>query len=90
MFEWDDAKRLANRAKHGIDFLDVPAMVHGPILQRPARTVAGEDRFCVFGLIQGRVVAVVLTRRGAALRIISARRARSHEEAQFRDHAHSR
>ena len=25
-FEWDEAKRKANIAKHGIDFLDVPEM----------------------------------------------------------------
>ena len=25
-FEWDEAKRTANIAKHGIDFLDVPEM----------------------------------------------------------------
>ena len=25
-FEWDEAKRLANLRKHGIDFVDVPAV----------------------------------------------------------------
>ncbi|HML55821.1 MAG TPA: BrnT family toxin [Solidesulfovibrio magneticus] len=26
-FEWDEAKRLANLAKHGIDFLDAKAAI---------------------------------------------------------------
>jgi uncharacterized DUF497 family protein len=87
MFEWDERKRLSNLAKHGFDFLDVPSMFDGPVLRRPARSIGGEARFYVFGLIAGRVAAVILTRRGAGLRIISARRARSHEEAEFWDHA---
>jgi len=29
-FEWDEAKRHANIAKHGVDFLDAPEMFEGP------------------------------------------------------------
>lgn len=28
-YEWDEAKRLANLRKHGIDFADVPAVFDG-------------------------------------------------------------
>ncbi|MBI5714567.1 MAG: BrnT family toxin, partial [Chloroflexi bacterium] len=28
-FEWDEAKRLTNIKKHGIDFSDVPPMFDG-------------------------------------------------------------
>jgi len=31
-FEWDEAKRTANIAKHGIDFCDVPEMFTGLML----------------------------------------------------------
>jgi hypothetical protein len=28
-YEWDEAKRFANLRKHGIDFIDVPAIFGG-------------------------------------------------------------
>ncbi len=28
-FEWDEDKRLANLRKHGVDFVDVPAIFDG-------------------------------------------------------------
>lgn len=31
-FEWDEAKRLANLRKHGIDFLDVSIVFEGDTL----------------------------------------------------------
>ncbi len=31
-YEWDEAKRLANLRKHGIDFTDVPAVFDGDIV----------------------------------------------------------
>ena len=31
-FEWDEAKRLANIEKHGIDFADVPPMFDGDVI----------------------------------------------------------
>jgi len=29
-FEWDEAKRLANLDKHGIDFIDIPEVFDLP------------------------------------------------------------
>lgn len=51
-------------------------------LEIPART-QDEARWIVLGLIDGRVWAVIVTRRGQAIRIISVRRARSAEEALY-------
>jgi uncharacterized protein len=31
-FEWDEAKRLANLDKHGIDFVDIPEVFEGDIV----------------------------------------------------------
>ncbi len=31
-FEWDDAKRQLNIERHGIDFVDVPALFDGLIV----------------------------------------------------------
>jgi len=42
-FEWDEAKRSANIAKHGIDFVDVPEMFTGSIMVVPdARKIMGK------------------------------------------------
>ena len=83
-FEWDDAKRRSNPAKHGIDFLDARRLFDG----RPAVTTRSphpdEERYLTTGIIGGRFVTAVWTRREAAIRIISARRARDGEERAYR------
>lgn len=54
-FEWVDAKRRANIAKHRIDFLDVRALFDG----RPIFTITtrrnDEDRSVSTGNIDGRL-----------------------------------
>ena len=86
-FEWDEAKRSANIAKHGIDFVDVPEMFGGPMLVGPdVRKDYGEARQIGFGLIRGRLVAVVFTEREPeTIRIISARKANHREKIHFQE-----
>jgi len=86
-FEWDEAKRSANIAKHGVDFVDVPEMFGGPMLVLPdARKEYGEARQIGFGFIRGRLVTVVFTKRNPeTIRIISARKANDREKAQFKE-----
>ena len=86
-FEWDEAKRSANIAKHGIDFVDVPEMFGGPMLVGPdVRKDYGEARHIGFGFIDGRLVTVVFTKRKPeTIRIISARKANDREKAQFKE-----
>jgi len=80
-YEWDEAKRLANLHKHGIDFTDVSAVFDGDILTvEDNRYSYGEQRFVTFGLLQGRVIAVVHTERENSIRIISARKATKYEQ----------
>lgn len=80
-FEWDEAKRLANLRKHGIDFIDVPIVFEGDIVTvEDERFNYGEQRFVTFGLLQGRVVAIVHTEREECIRIISARKATKYEQ----------
>lgn len=80
-FEWDDAKRLSNLQKHGIDFIDIPPVFDGDILTvEDARYSYGEQRFVTFGLLQDRVVAVVHTERETRIRLISARKATRYEQ----------
>ena len=84
-FEWDETKRKANIAKHGIDFLDVPEMFGSLMLVgTDSRKDYGETRKGGFGFIRGRLIAVAFTERTPNLiRIISARKANTREEAHY-------
>jgi uncharacterized DUF497 family protein len=83
-FEWDEAKRRGNLAKHGVDFVDAQALFDG----RPVLTVlsprSGEERSATTGEIDGRFYTVISTQRGKRIRIISARRARDGEQRAYR------
>src|SRR5688572_15355602 len=81
-FVWDEPKSLANLLKHKIDFDDAIEIFYGePAFVRSNRY--GEERWIAIGELDGRLIAVVFTRRGNALRIISARRARKNEERTY-------
>jgi uncharacterized DUF497 family protein len=85
LFEWDEAKRLSNIEKHGIDFSDAFQMFD----RRPRLDIGsrrrGEDRFLSVALLDGRHATVVWISRGEdVIRIISFRRARRAEERQYR------
>jgi uncharacterized protein len=85
-FEWDDAKRLSNLQKHGIDFIDVPPLFDGEILTvEDTRYSYGEQRFITLGLLQGRLIAVVHTERDDRIRLISARKATKYEQRIYFD-----
>ena len=82
-FEFDPAKSVANKSKHGIDFDEVQALWDDPdLLEIPARTV-DEPRALVIGKIGERHWSGVITHRGDAIRIISARRSRPEEVALY-------
>jgi uncharacterized DUF497 family protein len=83
-FEWDEHKRRANIAKHGIDFADVEEVFR----DRGSRDALaggehGEVRRVRIGRFKSRVITVVYTMRGDVLRIISARNARRTERAFY-------
>ena len=87
-FEWDEEKRAANLAKHGLDFIDARLIWRGPVLDPASlRVVEGEIRPSALGMIgeDEIIVAVVYTARGDTLRIISARRARRNERKAYQD-----
>ena len=70
--EFDPAKRVANLAKHGLDFLDAPQAFKAEIARRPDMgRDYGEPRIVTLGLLRGRAVLVVWTPRGGARRVIS-------------------
>ncbi|GJD94804.1 BrnT family toxin [Methylobacterium iners] len=87
MIVWDEAKRIANLAKHGLDFavfedsFDFETSVNRPA--RPSRT--GRLRTKLIGMLEGRlVVAAIVSPLGTeALAIISLRRASASERMLY-------
>jgi len=83
-FEWDESKRISNLRKHGINFLDVSAVFSGLIVTiEDDRFDYGEERFVTFGLLQGRIIAIVHTESDDCIRIISARKATKYERQNY-------
>ncbi len=79
-FEWDEPKRRANLAKHGVDFDDIPeAFRHPRIEDYDHRHSGTEDRWKVLGYVKGRVVFFVYSERRGTKRIITARPATRQE-----------
>ena len=82
-FEFDAAKSESDRIKHGIDFAEAQSLWNDPmLLEIPAKT-EDEPRFLVIGLINGKHWSAVVTYRGANIRLISVRRARTEEVALY-------
>jgi uncharacterized protein len=79
--EWDEAKRLANFEKHGLDFADAAIVLSSLGFEiEDARADYGEPRFRYFGFLRGFVVLVVYSLRQDVYRIISMRKATPYEE----------
>ena len=78
-FEFDPKKSDANKAKHGIDFIEAQALWDDvDYLEIPAKT-ADETRFLVIGRIGEKHWTGIITYRNDNIRIISFRRARNEE-----------
>ena len=84
-FEWDENKERKNIEKHGIDFDQAKSIWNGPILEVAGVQHSGEERVVAIGTHENICFAVVYTRRGEKIRIISARRARRKERAHYQN-----
>lgn len=83
-FEWDEAKRRTNRAKHGLDFADLEKFDWSdPVTFADDRKDYGELRLIALSGYAGALHAVVFTTRGANVRIISFRRANRKEVKRY-------
>lgn len=83
-FEWDEAKRRTNVAKHGIDFADLEPLFDGlTVTMLDNRFDYGEARFVTFGILNGIVLMVVHTETDTVIRLISARKAAKNEEKYY-------
>jgi uncharacterized DUF497 family protein len=72
-FEFDPSKSATNKAKHGLDFVEAQALWKGDRIRLSAKTVEGEARWALIGKIGDHHHTVIVTYRGASIRIISAR-----------------
>lgn len=85
-FEWDEVKAAANLRKHGVAFEEAASVFSDALaytFDDPDHSV-GEQRLLTFGFSQlERLLAVIHTERGRAIRIISARRATRHERGIY-------
>jgi uncharacterized DUF497 family protein len=72
-----------NKAKHGLNFIEAEALWNGDRIRISAKTVEGEARYAMIGKIGGRLHTVIITYRGDAVRIISARASSKNEIAIY-------
>ncbi|MCL2298377.1 MAG: BrnT family toxin [Proteobacteria bacterium] len=85
-YEWDEKKRAANLAKHGVDFMDASVALQDPAnmtIEDP--DAVGEERWVTLGMDWAlRVLVVIWTERAdGCIRIISARKASPAESRRY-------
>lgn len=69
---------------YGIDFAGVESLFDGyTVTMEDDRFDYGEQRFVTFGVLEGRILAVVHTEQDDAIRIISVRKATCREEQSY-------
>ena len=73
-FEWDDAKDLANQAKHGLSFSQAQYAFADPnrIIARDLEHSDEEERFYCFGQVGSGIATVRFTYRDEVIRIFGA------------------
>jgi uncharacterized DUF497 family protein len=81
---WDEARRLANLAKYGLDFAQAEYIFEGVTFSfEDERFEAGKDRFVTIGMLGSTVVVIAHTEQEDVVRIISMRRATGNEQRLY-------
>ncbi len=84
LVEFDSIKRDRTLIERGLDFARAAEVFEGPSLTLvDERFAYGEKRFLSFGLLDGRLVAIAWTLRGAVRRVISMRNANAREKTRY-------
>ena len=88
-FEWDEVKSNQCLEHRGFDFAYVAHAFLDPdrVIRADHRYEYGEERLKMLDQVQGRIFHVVFTMRGAAIRIISARKANLREVNDYENGA---
>ena len=84
-FQWDPTKAVSNLQKHGVPFEYATRVFLDERRQDGVdrRHTYGEERRITIGSIEGQVYVVAYTRRRAAIRLISARKANARETQKY-------
>jgi uncharacterized DUF497 family protein len=80
LYEWDEAKRLTNLARHGLDFRRADLVYEHPGKITLNSPYPDEPRLVDLAEVQGRVLVLVYTMRRDAVRCISFRYAKRKEQ----------
>lgn len=81
---FDPAKRKITLAERGLDFADAALVFTGVTVEiEDTRKHYGETRIICYGLLEGRMVVVGYTPRGAVRHIFSMRKANDREKARI-------
>lgn len=79
-YEWDEGKRLANIAKHDVDFGEAASFDWSTAIEaKDSRFDYREERWVVLGFIGSRLHVLIYTKRGKNIRLISLRKANERE-----------
>jgi uncharacterized DUF497 family protein len=85
-FEWHGRKAVANLAKHRVAFEEAMTVFADPLgrITDDRRHSGNEKRFALLGESdRGRLLVVLFTERGEAIRLISARKATRRERREY-------
>ena len=82
-FEWDDEKAKSNWRKHRTTFEEARAVFEDPDRIDLLDDDPDEERWLAIGAVGAKCLAVVFTERNNRTRIISARKADKHEQADY-------
>jgi uncharacterized DUF497 family protein len=82
---WDEAKRIENLSKHGLDFADAGAVLDSTYRLDVSVVRKGETRTQSFSYVMGnlRVLSVIHIDRDSATRVISYRKASTQERLDY-------
>jgi uncharacterized protein len=83
-FEFDENKSIANKVKHGIDFIEAQKLWYDPErVEIPARNL-DESRYMIIGRINKEIWSGIYTIRNKNIRLISVRKAREYEKEIYK------
>ena len=90
-FEWDNKKAKANEAKHDVSFEEAKTVFINPlaVIFDDEENSDNEVREIIIGhSSKNRLLLISFTERENAIRIISARKATSHERKDYEENAY--
>jgi hypothetical protein len=88
-FRWDPRKAAINLAKHGVSFEEAVTVFGDPfgrITDDPRHSEDEERCFLIGQSERHRLLVVMFTERGKAIRLISAREPTRHERKEYEEH----